>query len=443
MFSSPLHVNIEQYNMAFSARPTCTLKDWSDFTNPGVRFLLWACTTQGDRMSYVLHLECSRCSHSWPKTELLNLCPDCQSPLLVRYQLDELRGVFTPEILVGRVPSMWRYSEVLPIDSQSEIVSLGEGFTPLLEMPSLGKKYGVKELFTKDESVNPTGSFKARGLSAAVTMARKLGARKLCIPSAGNAGGALAAYASRAGLESYVYIPEDTPEANIVETEFLSTEVHLVRGVITDAGKEMARRKESENWFDVSTLKEPYRIEGKKTMGYEIAEQFGWELPDVILYPTGGGTGLIGMWKAFEEMSALGWIGPQRPRMVAVQSEGCAPMVRAFEEKQAAAEVWKDPQTFAAGIRVPGAVGDFLILGAIRESAGTAQAVSETEIYAAIEELAKGEGLLYCPEGAACWAAFKRLRETGWISPEDSVVVFNTGAGQKYTDSIRAFQRDS
>jgi threonine synthase len=319
---------------------------------------------------------------------------------------------------------MWRYSEVMPIDSETDIVSLGEGFTPMLEMPSLGKKYGVKRLFTKDESVNPTGSFKARGLSAAVTMARKLGARKLCIPSAGNAGGALAAYASRAGLESYVYIPEDTPEANIVETEFLSTEVHLVKGVITDAGKAMAQRKESENWFDVSTLKEPYRIEGKKTMGYEIAEQFGWELPDVILYPTGGGTGLIGMWKAFEEMSALGWIGPQRPRMVAVQSEG-------------------DPQTFAAGIRVPGAVGDFLILEAIRESGGTALAVSETEIYAAIEELGKGEGLLYCPEGAACWAAFKRLRESSWIGPDDSVVVFNTGAGQKYTDSIRAFQKGS
>ena len=400
-----------------------------------------ACTAKGNGMSYVLHLECSRCSQSWPKTELLNLCPDCQSPLLVRYRLDELRGVFTKDLLVGRVASMWRYLEVMPVETRSDVVTLGEGFTPLLEMPFLEKEYDVRKLFTKDESVNPTGSFKARGLSAAVTMARKLGATKLCIPSAGNAGGALGAYASRAGLESYVFIPDDTPQANVVETEFLSTEVHLVEGVITDAGKAMARRKEKENWFDVSTLKEPYRIEGKKTMGYEIAEQLGWELPDVIFYPTGGGTGLIGMWKAFEEMSALGWIGPHRPRMVAVQSEGCAPMVKAFEENQTSAEPWKDPQTFAAGIRVPGAVGDFLILEAIRQSGGTAVAVSDSDTYAAIEELAKGEGLLYCPEGAAFWAAFKRLRESGWIRPDDSVVVFNTGAGQKYTDSIRAFQK--
>jgi threonine synthase len=335
---------------------------------------------------------------------------------------------------------MWRYIEMMPADSRDEIVSFGEGWTPLLDMPRLAVRYAVDGLYTKDESVNPTGSFKARGLSAAVTMAKKLGATKLAIPSAGNAGGAMAAYASRAGLESYVFIPKETPEANILETEIMATEVHLVEGVISDAGRIVSSRKEMEGWFDVSTLKEPYRIEGKKTMGYELAEQFDWKLPDVVLYPTGGGTGLIGMWKAFEEMEQLGWIDFRRPRMVSVQSEGCAPIVEAYQQKRKHAEQWVDPKTFAAGIRVPSAVGDFLIIQGIVESNGTAVAVSEREIYEGMIELGKSEGFFYCPEGAACWAAFKRLRSQGWIKEHETVVIFNTGAGYKYTDFIRQYE---
>jgi threonine synthase len=335
---------------------------------------------------------------------------------------------------------MWRYLELLPVSSRDEVISLGEGFTPILPMSRLAREHGVRELFTKDESVNPTGSFKARGLSAAVTMARKLGAHKLCIPSAGNAGGALAAYACRAGLESHVFIPQETPDANVLETEILATSVKLVPGVISDAGRIVAERKDQEGWFDVSTLKEPYRIEGKKTMGYEIAEQLQWRLPDVILYPTGGGTGLLGMWKAFTEMEDLGWIDSSRPRMVSVQAEGCAPIVRAFERGWERAVPWESPVTFAAGIRVPGAVGDSLMLKALRESGGCAVAVSDEEIYQSIREVGKKEGLYLCPEGAACWAAFKRLRQVGWIESGDSVVVFNTGAGHKYTDFIRRFQ---
>lgn len=390
-------------------------------------------------MSFVTHLECARCRHTLPHQQLVNLCPTCQSPLLVRYNIEEIRKALVPDDLKNRPPDMWRYLEVLPADNRQEAVSLGEGMTPLLLLPALAAQSHRPNLYLKDESLNPTGSFKARGLSAAVTMARKLGARKLAIPSAGNAGGALAAYGTRAGLETFIFIPRDTPDANILEAELTATEVTLVSGVITDAAALMSRRKD-EGWFDVSTLKEPYRIEGKKTMGYEIAEQLGWKLPDVILYPAGGGTGLIGMWKAFEEMGELGWIGPHRPRMVAVQSAGCAPIVKAFQERQPSAAPWPSPHTFATGIRVPRAIGDFLMLEAIYRSQGTAVAVSEEEIDQAIEEVGRREGIFLCPEGAACWAAFRQLLNQNWIAAEESVVLFNTGAGVKYVDLIRKRQ---
>jgi threonine synthase len=335
---------------------------------------------------------------------------------------------------------MWRYIEMMPVDSWEEIISFGEGGTPLVRMGHSEKAFEVDQVYVKDESVNPTGSFKARGLSAAITMARKLGVQKVAIPSAGNAGGALAAYATRGGLQSFVFVPEDTPDANILETEITATQLNLVKGVITDAGKIVAQNKEQEGWFDVSTLKEPYRIEGKKTMGYEIAEQLNWELPDVIFYPTGGGTGLIGMWKAFEEMEELGWIGSKRPRMVCVQSSGCAPIVKAFHEGRSSAPLWENAVTFASGLRVPKAVGDFLMLDILKASKGEAVEVDDKETYEAILEFGRMEGMFLCPEGAACWAAFKELRKSGWILDSDRVVIFNTGAGSKYTDSIRKFK---
>jgi len=391
-------------------------------------------------MSFVKHLRCSRCKETISHLECRNLCQACGSPLLVEYDLKRAGAKMTRGDLQSKPMNMWRYFEVLPADDWDEVVTLGEGCTPLLQMRRLEQKYGTRGLFLKDESTNPTGSFKARGLSAAVTMAKKLGIRKLAIPSAGNAGGALAAYAARAGLESYVFIPKDTPEANILETEITATRVELIDGVITDAGRIVARRKDSEKWFDVSTLKEPYRIEGKKTMGYEIAEQMDWVLPDVIIYPTGGGTGLIGMWKAFGEMEKLGWIDSARPRMVSVQSSGCAPIVEAFKKGKNSAPEWAEPETFAFGLRVPKAIGDFIMLEILRESRGTAVAVEDLDSYQAILEFGKTEGVFLCPEGAACWAAFKQLRETSWIGDSDRVVLFNTGAGQKYTEPLRRFQ---
>ena len=335
---------------------------------------------------------------------------------------------------------MWRYREVLPAESEEEIVTLGEGGARLVPLQRLGRNYGLRNLYVKDESGNPTGTFKARGLSAAVSMARKLGAPKLAIPSAGNAAGALAAYGARAGLEVLIVMPEDTPLANVVEARMVGAQVELVPGVITDAGRIVAQRKEKEGWFDISTLKEPYRVEGKKTMGYELAEQFQWKLPDVIIYPAGGGTGLIGMWKAFQEMEELGWIDNARPRMVLVQAEGCAPMVKAFREGKEEAETWPSPHTFAPGIRVPQAIGDFLMLRSVRESGGQAVAVSDQEIFEAIREIGSQEGLFFCPEGAACQAALRRLRKEGWIQDADTVVLFNTGAGTKYVDTLQRFE---
>src|SRR5438874_1098490 len=310
----------------------------------------------------VTHLECAACGTRHEARRLHNLCVECGKPLLVRYDLQTASRTLTKESLKGRRADLWRYVEVLPVGREENIVSLGEGFTPLLRAEALGRSLGLTELYVKDESQNPTQSFKARGMAAAVSMAKELGARKLAVPSAGNAAGALAAYAARAGLEAHIFMPKDTPRANVIECEQTGAHVTLLDGLITDCGAEVARRKDAEGWFDVSTLKEPYRIEGKKTMGYELAEQFNWELPEVILYPTGGGTGLVGMWKAFDEMERMGWIGKQRPRMFAVQATGCAPIVRAFEAGEKTAAEFTNAHTIASGLRVSKAIGDFLML---------------------------------------------------------------------------------
>jgi len=331
---------------------------------------------------------------------------------------------------------MWRYLEVMPVAQDENIVSLGEGWTPLLKAQTLAANTGVREVYIKDESQNPTQSFKARGMSAAVSMARELGVKKLAVPSAGNAAGALSAYAARAGLECFIFMPKDTPRANVVECEQTGASVTLMDGLITDCGAEVGRRKEAEGWFDVSTLKEPYRVEGKKTLGYELAEQLNWQLPDVIIYPTGGGTGLIGMWKAFDEMQQMGWIDSKRPRMVTVQAAGCAPIVRAFEDGKRFADEFPNAATTASGLRVPKAIGDFLILDAIRESGGTAVAVTDEELIAATGEIGAAEGVFCAPEGAACLPALRKLIETGVVNKNDQVVLFNTGSGVKYMESF-------
>ena len=384
----------------------------------------------------VTHLECAACGARHEARRLHNLCVECGKPLLVRYDLRAASRTLTKESLKGRRADLWRYVEVLPVGREENIVSLGEGFTPLLHTRRLGESLGLNHLYVKDESQNPTQSFKARGMAAAVSMAKELGVTKLAVPSAGNAAGALAAYAARAGLEAHIFMPKDTPRANVVECEQTGAHVTLLDGLITDCGAEVARRKDAEGWFDVSTLKEPYRVEGKKTLGYEVAEQLDWELPDWIIYPTGGGTGLIGMWKAFEEMEALGWIGSKRPRMVTVQSEGCAPIVRAFEEGRRHAEEFQNAATVASGLRVPKAIGDFLILDALRASNGTAVAVSDDELLAAVEEIGAAEGLFVAPEGAACLPALRKLIERGDVEKDERVVLFNTGAGVKYLESF-------
>lgn len=386
----------------------------------------------------VTHLECAACALKHEARRLHNLCTECGKPLLVRYDLERAGDSLTKESLSARRADLWRYREVLPVESEENIISLGEGWTPLLDAPRLAQKLGMKAgmLLIKDESQNPTQSFKARGMAAAVSMAKELGAQKLAVPSAGNAAGALSAYAARAGLEAHIFMPRDTPRANVVECERTGAHVNLMDGLITDCGAEVGRRKELEGWFDVSTLKEPYRVEGKKTLGYELAEQLEWTLPDVVIYPTGGGTGLIGMWKAFDEMEALGWIGPQRPRMVTVQSSGCAPIVRAFMEGKRFADEFPDAATIASGLRVPRAIGDFLILDALRASGGTAIAVSDEELLAAVSEIGASEGLFVAPEGAACLPALRKLLEAGEVGKDERVVLFNTGAGVKYLESF-------
>ena len=384
----------------------------------------------------VTHLECALCGLEHEAHRLHNLCRACNKPLLVRYDLSRSKTTLTKESLVARRPDLWRYREVLPLENDEDIVSMGEGWTPLLRARRLGKRVKINELYIKDESQNPTQSFKARGMATAVSMAKELGVKKLAVPSAGNAAGALAAYAARAGLQAYIFMPRDTPRANVVECQQTGARVTLMDGLITDCGAEVARRKDAEGWFDVSTLKEPYRVEGKKTLGYELAEQLNWRLPDVIIYPTGGGTGLIGMWKAFAEMEEMGWIGSKRPRMVTVQAAGCAPIVRAFEEDHRFADEFPNAATTASGLRVPKAIGDFLILDALRQSGGTAVAVTDEELIAAVREIGAAEGIFCAPEGAACLPALRQLIETGEVSSTDSVVLFNTGSGVKYMESF-------
>jgi threonine synthase len=384
----------------------------------------------------VTHLECAACHLRHEARRLHNLCRECGKPLLVRYDLETAARSLTKESLAGRRADLWRYREVLPVKDDSNIISLGEGWTPLLPAPNLGKLVGIDKLYIKDESQNPTQSFKARGMSAAVSMAKELGAQKLAVPSAGNAAGALAAYAARAGLECFIFMPRDTPRANVIECEQTGAHVTLMDGLITDCGAEVGRRKEAEGWFDVSTLKEPYRVEGKKTLGYELAEQLDWKLPDVIVYPTGGGTGLIGMWKAFDEMEQMGWIGSKRPRMVTVQASGCAPIVRAFDEGKRFADEFPNASTVASGLRVPRAIGDFLILDAIRDSGGTAIAVTDEELIEATQEIGAAEGVFCAPEGAACLPALRKMLETNEVETSETVVLFNTGAGVKYLEAF-------
>lgn len=383
----------------------------------------------------VTHLYCSSCGKEYEKGKLYNLC-ECGKPLMVSYDLDRASATLTRQSLAGRRPDLWRYSEVLPVEHKENRLSLGEGMTPLIEATGLSSRLAMSELYIKDESLNPTGSFKARGMAVAISMAKELGVKKIAVPSAGNAAGALAAYAAKAGIEAFIFMPNDTPLANIVECRQTGAHVSLIDGLITDCGRIVSERKDTEGWFDVSTLKEPYRVEGKKTMGYELAEQLDWQLPDVILYPTGGGTGLIGMWKAFDEMERMGWIGRSRPRMVSVQAEGCAPIVRAFEAGARSGANIENAHTVASGLRVPRAVGDFLMLDILRESGGCAVAVSDDDLIAAVKEIGSAEGVFAAPEGAACLPALKRLLESGEVKRDERVVIFNTGAGVKYIDAF-------
>ena len=381
-------------------------------------------------MTYLTHLECSRCAQSHDHGLPQNLCRNCGKPLFARYNLRKIAQTLERSDLNGREFSMWRYVELLPIVDSANTVSLGETATPLIRTKRLGARFGLNALWVKDESRLPTGSFKARGLAMAVSKARELGLTQLAIPSAGNAATALAIYAARAGIEANIFMPKDAPAFNRQTCRLAGANIHLIDGLITDAGRIVAERKAEAGWFDVSTLKEPYRVEGKKTMGLELAEQFNWELPDAIIYPTGGGTGIIGMWKGFQELEAIGWIDGKRPKMISVQAAGCAPIVRAWEAGASEAEPWADAHTIAAGLRVPQAVGDFLILDAIRQSGGAAVAVTDSEIQDAMLTFATTEGILACPEGAATVAGLKKLVEVGTIAPDDRVVLFNTGAYQ-------------
>jgi threonine synthase len=395
------------------------------------------------RISY---LECTRCGEHLSADRPQNVCPKDGGVLYVHYDLASLKGKFRPENLSGRVASMWRYAEVLPeLQTNETPVTLGEGFTPMLPSREF------ENVYIKDEGLNPTGSFKARGMSAAVTMARHYGLKKLAVPSAGNAGGALAAYAAAARIEAHIFMPKDVPMANRMECDYYGAHVTLVDGLISDCARMVAELKEKEGWvkekwFDVSTLKEPFRVEGKKTMGYEVAEQLDWKLPQGIVYPTGGGVGMIGMWKAFDEMEELGWVGSERPKMVTVQAAGCAPIVKAWEAGKSASgmwvsEMWTGAQTFAAGLRVPKAYGDYLILDILKKSHGTAVAATDEEILAATRHWASIEGVFAAPEGAAALVAYRKLRASGFFRAEDKVVLFNTGSAYKYLDMIEAEEK--
>ena len=383
---------------------------------------------------FLTHLSCTACGlrHEW--STLQNLCTACQKPLFPIYDLTAAGRVLKREALVRREKSLWRYREVLPLPLHVEPISLGEGGTPLLRAARYGTELGLPNLWVKDESQNPTQSFKARGMAVAVSMAKHLGATKLAVPTAGNAGGALAAYAARAGLEAHIFMPCDTPCANVTECRELGAHVTLIDGLITDCGTEIARRKTAEGWFDLSTLKEPYRVEGKKTLGYELAEQLDWRLPDVILYPTGGGTGLIGMWKAFDEMEKMGWVGAKRPRMFSVQASGCAPIVRAFADGATNAAEFPNAYTCASGLRVPKAIGDFLMLKILRESRGGAITVDDEAMIRTTREIGAKEGIFAAPEGSACFAALRSLCAEAKVKPDEQVVIFNTGSGIKYLE---------
>ena len=387
--------------------------------------------------SYLSHLACSGCGKQYDHQEVHTFCTACQSPLLSIYELEKARHSVDRDEVSRRRKGMWRWHELLPVLDPENQVFLGEGDTPLLSLPRLEKKLGLSNLYVKDESSNPTGSFKARGLAAAISKAKELGVKKVIIPTAGNAGGAMAAYAARAGLRAHIFMPRDTPIANIQESSMAGAEVILVDGLISDAAGMAGEKARAEGWFDVSTFKEPYRVEGKKVMGYELAEAFDWQLPDVIVYPTGGGTGLVGMWKAFAELEALGWLDAdttKRPRMVSVQAEGCAPVVRAFQKGAAFCDFWANAQTIASGLRVPKSFADHLILQDLYESRGTAIAVSDESILDAQKELAGAEGIFAAPEGAATLAALKELVRQSWVRPDERIVLFNTGSGLKYLD---------
>jgi len=384
-------------------------------------------------MSFLTHLVCSECQEVYDPNVIQTYCPNCQVPLLAQYDLDRARNQLNRDEVRFRKKGMWRWFELLPVKDKKNIVSLGEGDTPLIRANKLGEELGLLNLYIKEEGANPTGTFKARGLTAAISKAKELGVKKVIIPTAGNAGGAMAAYAARGGLDAYIIMPNDTPKANIQESLIAGAKVELIDGLISDAARLVAVKARTEGWFDVSTFKEPYRVEGKKVMGYELADNFDWELPDVILYPTGGGTGLIGMWKAFAELESLGWLNhSKRPRMVVVQAAGCAPVIKAFESGANVCDFWQNAETIASGLRVPKSFADQLILRTLRESEGTAVAVSDEEITTAQKRIAASEGIFAAPEGAATFAALEKLTLDGWVKSNEQVVLFNTGTGLKY-----------
>ena len=392
----------------------------------------------GIAMTFVTHLECANCGQRHDANQIHNLCTTCQKPLWVRYDLAAVKMNFPKQSLADRPQTLWRYREMLPVRDDANIVTLGETVTPILELKRLAASFGVQHLFAKDESRLPTGSFKARGMTMAISRAKELGITRVAVPTAGNAGGAMAAYAARAGMEAHVFMPQDTPVINQKECFLAGAKTFLVNGLITDCGRIVSEGRKTKGWFDVSTLKEPYRIEGKKTMGLELAEQMNWELPDVILYPTGGGTGLIGMWKAFQELEALGWLhSPKKPKMISCQSTGCAPIAVAFEKNERFATKFENAATIASGIRVPAAVGDFMILDAVRESGGIALATSEADIPKWMHLAASTEGIALCPETAVCLGALEVLLKRGVITSTDKILVFNTGASQKYPEAVQ------
>ncbi len=386
--------------------------------------------------SYLTHLECTYCHNTYSADEPHRTCDECGKVLYPRYDLEAAKAAFSRETLKERPANMWRYFEVMPILDEANVITLGEGFTPIFKTERLGREFGCTALYIKDEGVNPTASFKARGLSAAVSKAKELGLNRLTMPSAGNAASAMTAYAAKGGMDAYVFMPKDAPEANQKEVIITGGHLSLVDGLISDAGRVSRQKAAEDNLFDISTLQEPYRVEGKKTMGYEIAEHMDWTLPDAIIYPTGGGTGIVGMWKAFEEMETMGWIDSKRPKMYCVQSDGCAPIVRAFHEGAEFAEPWQDAHTVAAGIRVPGAIGDYLILGALRDSGGGALTVTDDEIVHYMKLVASLEGMFICPEGAATAAALNKLLADGTLSRNENILLLNTGSGLKYLDLL-------